>query len=164
MLGKQLYLTREGYDKLCEEVKYVRTTRRHELAREIGAAIEKGDISENAEYDAAKDAQALNEARIVELEEKLSNARVIEDMNIASDKVYIGAVVKIKDLDTNETLERTLLSSEELDIERGRISLSSPVGQGLLGHQVGDVVNIKIPDGTLKWEILEISRINTGKK
>lgn len=158
MYGKQIFLTREGYEKMRVELKYLQTTRRRELSREIGEAIEKGDISENAEYDAAKDAQALNEIRVSELEEKLANVRIIEDLNISSDKIYIGAKVKLKDLNSGEELERMLLSGEEANPEKGQISISSPIGQGLLGHKQDDIVEIEVPQGTWKYKILNISR------
>lgn len=158
MFGKPLFLTQAGFDKISEELIFLRTTRRNELSKEIGAAIEQGDISENAEYDAAKDAQGINEARIAELENKLSNVKIIEDMKIASDKIYIGATAEIKNIDTDEVLERTILSADEADIDKGIISISSPIGQGLLGHAVGETVEINIPAGAVKYEILNIER------
>lgn len=153
-----IYLTREGYNKLMEELEYLKTTRRRELSKAIGEARAQGDISENAEYDAAKDAQGLNEKRIAELEEKLSSAQILDDTNMPKDEVLIGAKVKLKDLDTGEELEYTLVSEVEADYSLGKISVSSPVGKGLLNHKLNETVEIKIPAGILRYQILNISR------
>lgn len=158
MLGKPLYLTQAGFDKMSEELIFIRTTRRNELSKEIGAAIEQGDIKENAEYDAAKDAQGLNEARIAELELKMSNVKIIDEMDIPSDKIYIGATATVENVETKEVMERTLLSADEADVDKGIISISSPIGQGLLGHAVDDLVEINIPAGLVKYKILKIER------
>lgn len=152
-----LYLTKRGYQKLAEELEYLKTTKRRALSKAIGEARAHGDISENAEYDAAKDAQGLNEKRIAELEEKLSSARILDE-NISSDEVLIGAKVKLRDMDTGEELEYMLVSGEEADYEQNKISISSPIGSSLLNHKVNEVVEIKIPAGTLKYKILKISR------
>ncbi|MCX7661202.1 MAG: transcription elongation factor GreA [Candidatus Omnitrophica bacterium] len=115
-------------------------------------------MSENAEYDAAKEAQALNEKKIAELEEKLSRARIIDDENIPKDKVLIGATVRLKDLNTDQEVEYTLVSELEADYEEGKISVTSPLAQGLLGHKENEIVEIKVPAGILKYKILKISR------
>jgi transcription elongation factor GreA len=154
----EIYLTRSGYQKLAEELEHLRTVKRREISKAIGKAREHGDISENADYDAAKDAQALNEKRIAELEEKLAAARIIDDENISSDEVLIGATVTIKDMDTEEELEYTLVSETEADYSQNKISVDSPVGSGLLNHKLGETVEIKIPAGTLHYKILKISR------
>jgi transcription elongation factor GreA len=154
----QIYLTRKGYEKLIEELECLRTVKRRQLSWAVGQARSHGDISENAEYDAAKEAQGLNEKRIAELGQKLSSCRIIEDEDISKDEVLIGATVKLKDTDSQEELEYTLVSEEEADYEENKISVSSPVGSGLLGHKVGDIAAIKIPAGTLKYKILSISR------
>jgi len=154
----EIYLTQEGYRKLVEELEFLKTVRRRELSKAVGEARAFGDISENAEYDAAKEAQALNERRIVELEEKLSRVRILDDENIPKDEVLIGATVRLKDLDTEEELEYTLVSELEANYEEGKISLTSPVGQGLLGHKENEIVEIKIPAGILRYKILKISR------
>ena len=158
-MGTQdIYLTREGYEKLREELEYLKTVRSRELSKDIGKAREHGDISENAEYDAAKEAQGLNEKRIAELGDKLSRVRIIEHENIPKDKALIGATVKLKDLNLKEELQYTLVSELEADFSQGKISVTSPVGKGLLGHKKNETVEIKIPAGILRYKILEISR------
>ncbi|HNW39295.1 MAG TPA: transcription elongation factor GreA [Candidatus Omnitrophota bacterium] len=156
-MSGDIYLTQEGYEKLVNELEYLKTTKRRALAKAIGEARSYGDISENAEYDAAKDAQAHNEKQISELEDKLARVRIL-DKNIPKDEVLIGAKVKLKDMDTDEELEYTLVSELEADYNQGKISVSSPVGAGLLGHKVNQIAEIKIPAGTLKYKIIEITR------
>jgi transcription elongation factor GreA len=156
-MSQDIYLTQEGYEKLVNELEHLKTTKRRQLARAIGEARAYGDISENAEYDAAKDAQAHNEKEIAELEDKLARVRIL-DKNISKDEILIGAKVKLLDLDTQEELEYILVSELEADYEQQKISVSSPVGAGLLGHKKGEVAEIKIPAGTLKYKIIEISR------
>lgn len=158
MSAGDTYLTREGYEKLREKLEYLKSVRRREISKEIGEAIAHGDISENAEYDAAKEAQGLNEKRIAELEDKLSRVRIIDDENIPKDRVLIGATVRLKDLDSGEELQYTLVSEVEADISQGKISTTSPVGKGLLGHKEKETVKIKIPAGILRYKILKISR------
>jgi len=153
-----VYLTKEGHEKLIKELDYLRTVRRRELSAAIGQARELGDISENAEYDAAKEAQGMNEKRIAELEIKLSNARIIDYEDIPKDQILLGAKVKLKDLKTAEEFEYTLVSELESDFEQGRISVSSPVGQALLGHKEKEIIEIHVPAGILKYEVLQISR------
>ncbi|MDO8662107.1 MAG: transcription elongation factor GreA [Candidatus Omnitrophota bacterium] len=152
-----LYLTKKGHQKLVEELEYLKTTKRRQLSKAIGEARAHGDISENAEYDAAKDAQGMNEKRIAELEQKLSSARILDE-NISSDEVLIGAKVKLKDLATGEELEYTLVSGEEANYEENKISIASPIGSALLNHKINEVVEIKIPAGMIKYKILKISR------
>ena len=152
-----IYLTKKGHQKLLEELEYLKTTKRRQLSKAIGEARAHGDISENAEYDAAKDAQGMNEKRIAELEQKLGSARILDD-NISTDEVLIGARVKLKDLDTGEELEYTLVSQEEANYEENKISIDSPIGSALLNHKLKESVEIKIPAGTLKYRILKISR------
>ncbi|MCX5696705.1 MAG: transcription elongation factor GreA [Candidatus Omnitrophica bacterium] len=154
----EIYLTKSGYHKLSEELEFLKTTKRRALSKAIGEARAHGDISENAEYDAAKDAQGMNEKMIRELEDKLSRVRIIDDEGISSDEVLIGATVRIKDLDTGEELAYTLVSDLEADYEKGKISVTSPVGAGLLNHKEDDTVQIKIPAGVLRYKILKISR------
>ncbi len=153
----EIYLTREGYQKLAEELEHLKTTKRRQLAKAVGEARAHGDISENAEYDTAKDAQGLNEKKIAELGEKLANARILED-NMPKDEVLIGATVKLKDLDSGEEIDYTLVSELEADYSQNKISVTSPVGEGLLNHKENETVEIKIPAGTLKYKILKISR------
>ena len=156
-MAGDIYLTQEGYEKLVSELEYLKTTKRRALAKAIGEARSYGDISENAEYDAAKDAQGHNEKEISELEDKLSRVRIL-DKNISKDEVLIGAKVKLVDMDTEEELEYTLVSELEADYDQGKISVSSPVGSGLIGHKKNEIVEIKIPAGILKYKIMEISR------
>ena len=158
MSTKNIYLTAEGHEKLLKELKFLKTVRRRELSREIGIARSHGDISENAEYDAAKEAQAFNEKKIAELGERLSRAQILDNSKIAKDKVLLGATVKLKDLDSGEELQYTLLSELEADFSRGKISITSPVGKALLGHKQDEIVEIKVPAGVLRYKILKISR------
>lgn len=155
---KKIILTQKKYEELLRELEYLKNTRRRQLSKEIGIAREKGDISENAEYDAAKEAQGLLEKRIAELEDKLSRTTVMENIEISPDKAFIGATVKLKDLDSGEELNYTLVSQEEANFAEGKISIESPIGKALLGHKKGDTVDIKVPAGTLKYKILSISR------
>lgn len=158
MGAKEIYLSKEGYEKLRSELEYLKKVKKKELTKEVGEARAHGDISENAELDAAKEAQGLCMKRIAELEEKLFRVSIIDDMDIPADKAYIGATVKIKDMDTGEELERILVAGEEADPSCGKISIASPVGKGLLGHKEGDVLEISVPAGVLKYKILKISR------
>lgn len=158
MVGKETYLSREGYEKLREELEYLKTVRRKEIVKEIEQARSYGDISENAEYDAAKEAQALNEKRIAELGDKLSRIRIIDEEDISKDEVRIGATVRLKDLNTGEELQYTLVSELEADFSQGKISVTSPVGKGLLGRKENETIEIEIPAGILRYKILKISR------
>jgi len=153
-----VYLTREGYEKRMQELEHLKTVRRRQLSKAIGEARAQGDISENAEYDAAKEAQGMNEKKIAELEERLSRARILENEDIPSDRILIGATVKLKDMDTGEEMEYTFVSADEADYAQNKISVSSPIGEGLLEHKVGETVKIKVPAGTLTYQVLRISR------
>lgn len=158
MTSNGIYLTRAGYKALMEELKHLQSVRRPALMKEIAEARAHGDLTENAEYDAAKEAQALNEKKIAELERKLAQARIIDDLDIPKDKVYVGATVTLKNLDTGDQVERTLVPSEEADAEKGRISVASPIAKGLLGSREGDEVEIKVPAGVVRYKIMRISR------
>jgi len=158
MVDRDNFVSREGYKKSIKELEYLKTVKRKELSKAVGEAREKGDLKENAEYDAAKDAQALNEKRIADLEAKLSRAQIIDDRNIANDKVLIGATVKLKDIDSGDEVEYILVSELEADYNQGKISIKSPVAKNLLGHKENEIVEIKVPAGTLKYKILKISR------
>lgn len=153
-----VYLTREGYEKLKKDLEYLKNVLRRKFSKEIGEAIAHGDISENAEYDAAKEAQGLNEKKIAELENKLRRRRILEDENIPSDEVRIGAIVNLEDLDSGEKLQYILVSEVEADYDQGKISTVSPVGKGLLGHKENETVKINVPVGILRYKILKISR------
>jgi len=152
------HLSREGYEKLAKELEYLKTVKRRALSKAIGDARAHGDISENAEYDSAKDAQGLNEKRIFELENKLASAQILDNDSISSDEVLIGATVKLKDLKSGGEIIYTIVSEDEADYSNGKISISSPVGSGLMHHKVGDSVEIKVPAGALKYKVLSIER------
>jgi transcription elongation factor GreA len=156
-MSGDIYLTQEGYEKLVSDLEYLKTVKRRQLSKAVGEARAHGDISENAEYDAAKDAQGHNEKQIVELEEKLSRVRIL-DKDIPQDQVLIGARVKLIDMDTEEEMEYVLVSELEADYNQNKISVSSPVGEGLLGHKENEVVEIRVPAGLLKYKIIKISR------
>jgi len=153
-----IYLTRDGYEKLRKELENLRNVKRKELSRAIAEARAHGDLSENAEYTYAKEAQGLNEKRIAELEDKLSRAKLIDESAMSSDEILIGAKVILKDIDSGEELEYVLVSEEEADYASRKISVTSPVGKGLLSHKVNDTVKIKVPAGTLRYKIIKISR------
>jgi transcription elongation factor GreA len=153
-----VYLTEDGHRKLMEELDYLKTTKRRQLSEAIGHARSFGDISENAEYDAAKDAQALNEKRIAELEMKLSGAQIIDSSKMSDEEVLFGATVRLEDADTGEEIEYTLVSELEADYAQGRISVTSPVGKALIGHKLSDIVEINVPAGVLKYRVVSISR------
>ncbi|MDP2653017.1 MAG: transcription elongation factor GreA [Candidatus Omnitrophota bacterium] len=157
-MGQEVYLTRAGFEKLRADLENLKTTERRRIAKAIGEARAQGDISENAEYDAAKDAQAHNEARIADLELKLANVRLIENEKIPTDKVYIGAIVTIKDAGTGEDVKYTMVSSEEANYEENKISVFSPIGKALMGRQAGDDVVVNVPAGELKYKVLKIER------
>lgn len=152
------HLTPEGYEKLRKELEYLKTVKRRELSKAIGEARAHGDISENAEYDAAKEAQGMNEKKIAELDAKLASAQILDNAAISSDEVLIGATVKLKDVDSGDELEYTIVAEEEANFEENKISIQSPVGTGLLNHKKGDLVEIQVPRGILKYKILKISR------
>ena len=157
MSAGKIYLTPEGHEKLIKKLEFLTKVRRKELSKEIGKARAHGDISENAEYDAAKEAQGLNEKKIAELEEKLANAQIL-DGSISKNEALIGATVEIKDLDSGEELKYTLVSELEADFSQGKISVDSPMGKGLLGHKKNEVAKITVPAGILRYKILKISR------
>ena len=158
MDAQDVYLTKEGYQRLMEELSFLKTVKRRELSKAVGEARAHGDISENAEYDAAKETQGLNEKKIAELEEKLSHARILDYENIPKDEVLIGATVRLKDLNSEEELEYTLVSEVEANYAEGKISITCPIGQGLLEHKENETVEIKTPAGVLRYKILKISR------
>jgi transcription elongation factor GreA len=153
-----VFLTQKGYEQLREELEFLKTTKRREIAQAIAKARAMGDLSENAEYDAAKEAQGHLEKRIAELEDKLSRARIIENENIPTDKVYIGACVKLQDQDTLEESAYTLVSPPEADYTQNKLSIESPIGRALLGRKAGETVEIQVPAGILRYKIIEISR------
>jgi len=157
LMSKYTYLSKEGYDRLMAELDEMKGNGRAEVAKAIAEAREKGDLSENAEYDAAKDAQGMLELKINELEKSLANARILDSSQIDTTKVTVLSKVKIKNLKINKEMEYTLVSESEADLKTKRISVSSPIGEGLLGKKVGDIAIIRTPAGEMKFEILEIS-------
>jgi transcription elongation factor GreA len=154
----RVYLTRERLTEIEQELKQLKTAGRKEMAMKIAEARGYGDLSENAEYDAAKEAQGLMELRISKLQETLSRTRVIEGSDLPNDKIYILSLVKLRDLKTKEVIEYRLVAQEEADFDKNKISVTSPIGKGLIGKVPGDVVKIKVPAGYLEYKILEISR------
>jgi transcription elongation factor GreA len=154
----EVYLTKEGFLKLQDELDRLKGVERLRISKAIGEARLMGDLSENAEYDSAKDAQAHCEARIAELEDKLARVRIIDHENIPKDKAFIGAKVTMIDLDADKEEYYMLVSHEEANYDEGKISIQSPIGKALLGHQVDDVVEIKVPVGILKYKITKIER------
>ncbi|AMM52461.1 MULTISPECIES: transcription elongation factor GreA [Hymenobacteraceae] len=152
------YYTPEGLQRLKEELAELKTKGRAEAARQLAEARDKGDLSENAEYDAAKDAQGHLELKISKLEEVVGNARLIDDSNLDPSKALILSKVKLKNLSNNMEVNYTLVAEEEANLAAGRISVKSPIGKGLLGKSVGDIAEITVPAGTIKLEIIEISR------
>lgn len=158
MMGREVILTIKGLRKIEEELEHLKTIRRKEVAERIKQAIAFGDISENSEYDEAKNEQAFTEGRIIQLENMLKNAEVVDEAEVPSDVVSVGARVKVKDYDFDEEVIYTIVGSAEADPMEFKISNESPVGSGLIGKKVGDIVEISVPDGVSKYEILEISR------
>ena len=156
MNNKEVILTPDGYRRLEEELEALRTVRRREVAERIKEALSFGDITENAEYDDAKQEQAFLEGRILYLEKTLRNARVLEKDEISAEKVGIGSKVLLRDLEYNEELEYTIVSSAEANPNDNKISISSPVGKAISGKPVGSIVEVVVPAGTLKYEILGI--------
>ena len=152
------YYTAEGFKKLKEELDHLKSVMRPKASADIAEARDKGDLSENAEYDAAKEAQGMLEMRIAKMEEVYSNARLIDESQLDTSKVLVLSHVKIKNLSNGMELSYILVAESEADLKTGKISVTSPIGKGLLGKSVGQIAEITVPNGTLKFEILEISR------
>ena len=155
---KTVYLTKEGLQKLKDELHFLRTAERARIADAIAEARGHGDLSENAEYDAAKEAQGQLEARIAKMEQTIGNARIVDETQVDTSKAYILSTVRVKNHKTGTEQAFTLVSEQEADLAENKISISSPIGKGLLGRGVGDVVEISVPAGKVKLEILDISR------
>lgn len=151
------YYTKEGLQKLKDELNELKTKGRANMAKQIAEARDKGDLSENAEYDAAKDAQGLLELKISKLENVVGNARVIDESNLDTSKVGILSNVQIKNKKTGMEVKYQIVAEEEADLKQNKISIKSPIGKGLLGKKVGEVAKIKVPAGELEFEVLEIS-------
>jgi transcription elongation factor GreA len=156
-MGKVSYYTQEGLQKLKDELQTLKTRGRADISKQIAEARDKGDLSENAEYDAAKDAQGHLEAKIAQLEEIVGNARLIDPSKLDDSKVSIFSTVKIKNTGNGAQMAYTLVAEEEADLKMGKISVKSPIGKGLLGKKVGDRVTIHVPAGKMEFEILKIS-------
>lgn len=152
------YYTAEGLQKLKDELNHLRTVERPSISEQIGEARDKGDLSENAEYDAAKEAQGILEMKISKMEAIVANARLIDETHMDNSKVFILSKVKIRNMSNAMEIEYTLVAENEADIKVRKISIDSPIGKGLLGKKVGDVVDIQTPGGLLQFEIISISR------
>lgn len=152
------YYTEEGLRNLKADLKQLQTVERPKISQQIAEARDKGDLSENAEYDAAKEAQGLLEARIAKMDDLIANARIVDESQIDSSKVFILSKVKIKHLKMKKDFEYTLVAENEADLKAGKISIDSPIGKGLLGKEVGDIADVETPSGVVKFEILNISR------
>jgi len=152
-----VYVTKEGLKNLKKELEQFVNVERPSISKQIGEAIEKGDISENAEYDAAKDAQGMLEAKIAVIQGKIANARIIDESKINTSKVQILNVVTVKNKNSNATMTYTLVPESEADLKQNKISINTPIAKGLMGKKVGDSVEIKVPSGIIPLEIVEIS-------
>lgn len=152
------YYSKEGFENLKNELHQLKAVERPSISAQIGEARDKGDLSENAEYDAAKEAQGMLEARIAKLEAAMGNARQLDESQVDTTKVFILSKVKLKNIKMNMELEYTLVAENEANLAAKKISIDSPIGQGLLGKSVGDIAEVKIPAGIIEFEILEIGR------
>ena len=151
------YMTKDGYDKILAEINYLETVKRPEISAQIAEARDKGDLSEKAEYDAAKEAQGIMEAKLAQLKGLISNARLIDESRVQTDEVQILNKVKIKNTKNNAVMTYTLVSDSEANLKEGKIAVSTPIAQGLMGKKVGDIVEIKVPSGMMSFEIMDIS-------
>ena len=151
------YMTQEGYKKKMEEIAYLESVKRPEISRAIAEARDKGDLSENAEYDAAKEAQGMLEMKSAQLKDLVANARIIDESKLNCDEVQILNKVKIKNINNGAVMEYTIVADSEANLKEKKIASSTPIAQGLLGHKVGDVVEIRVPSGLMKFEVVEIS-------
>jgi transcription elongation factor GreA len=150
-------MTREGYNKLVEEVNYLESEKRPAISKQIAEARDKGDLSENAEYDAAKEAQGILEAKIAQLKTLISNARLIDENRISTDSVQILNKVTIRNTKNDQKMVYTLVSESEADLKQGKISVNTPIGKGLMGKKRGDIAEIKVPSGVMTFEIIDIA-------
>jgi transcription elongation factor GreA len=158
-MSQTIYITEEGLRKMKEELHFLKTKERPSISNQIAEARDKGDLSENAEYDAAKEAQGLLELKISKLEEAISNARIIDETKLDNSKILILSRVKLKNLGNGANLDWTLVPEKEADLKAGKISVDSPIGKGLLGKKAGDTAEIKVPSGQImKFEIIDVSR------
>lgn len=151
-------LTKKGEAALKKELEELKGVRRHEIAEKIKVALSFGDLSENSEYDEAKNEQGIMEARIAEIEQTLAHAQIIDDNDISTEKVGIGTTVKLLDMDMEEEMDFRIVGTKEADINNGKMSDESPIGQAILGHQIGEVVDVETPSGVIQFKILEIRK------
>ncbi len=158
-MAKQTVLTNEGLQNLEKELEELKTVKRREVTEKIKVALGYGDLSENSEYDEAKNEQGLIEARIAEIEALLKNVKILDSDNISTEHVQLGNTVKIKNLADDKVIELSIVGSKEVDMMQGKISDESPIGRTLMGHATGDVVDVDAPAGVFKYEILEIGRL-----
>lgn len=156
-MEKDIFFTPEGLEKIENEIEYLKTVRRKEVSERIKVALGYGDLSENSEYDEAKNEQAQVEERIAKLEMMVRNAKIIDEKDLNTDVVNIGSSVKVRELETMEEDEYTIVGSAEADPLEGKISNESPVGSKLIGNRVGDVIEVEVPDGIIKYEICGIT-------
>jgi transcription elongation factor GreA len=152
------YFTEEGLKKLKDELHFLKTKERSSISKQIAEARDKGDLSENAEYDAAKEAQGLLEAKISKMQELVNNARIVDETNLDTDKVLILCKVTIKNMKTGQKMTYTLVPETEADLKTGRLSVNSPISKGLLGKKVGEVADVTVPSGAMQFQIIDISR------
>src|ERR1700744_6526340 len=157
-MAEVAYFTKEGLEKLKEELQYQKTVGRANISKAIAEARDKGDLSENAEYDAAKEAQGLHEAKIAQLQETVANARLLDESKLDVSKVLALSIVKIKNLKNSAVMSYQLVAESEADMKSGKISVTSPIAKGLLGKKKGEIAEITVPAGKIEFEILEISR------
>ncbi|MDR1102360.1 MAG: transcription elongation factor GreA [Tannerella sp.] len=151
------YMTEEGYNKILAEINYLESVKRPEISAQIAEARDKGDLSENAEYDAAKDAQGLLEGKIAQLKSLISNARLIDEARIRTDAVQIMNKVKIRNIQNNAIMTYSIVSHSEANLKENKISVDTPIAKGLIGKKTGDIAEIRVPSGIVKFEILEIT-------
>ena len=158
MENEEVLLTQEGYDKLESELEHLKTVERTEIAERIKIALGYGDLSENSEYDEAKSAQELNENKIIELENKLRHAKIIDESEIDTKTVQVGNIVEVHDMEFDEDVTYTIVGSTEVDLSQNKISNESPIGSALLGAKKGEIVSAKIPTGIAQFKILSIKK------
>jgi transcription elongation factor GreA len=158
MMAEVKYFTEEGLENLKKELDLLMAVERPSISKQIAEARDKGDLSENAEYDAAKNAQGMLELKIAKLQEEISSARIIDESKMDASKVLILSTVSLRNLNNNARMTYTLVTEKEADLKKGKLSVDSPIAKGLLGKSVGDIAEIKVPAGKIKFEIMEINR------
>lgn len=157
MTVHKVVLTRQGYDKLTDELTFLKTKKRREVANQLEVARSHGDLRENAEYDAAKEAKHQLERRIAELEARLSNAKIVDPKDLPKGKAFLGSTLELKNMNSGDTVRYTLVAQDEADLAKGKISVTSPIGKGLLGKKVKDNVEIQVPAGKIRFQVMKIT-------